>query len=440
MSDKRKVRRPSSNRGFEAASREGERLDRMLVKGSSIKDMMHQFSSKPQVLSRGNDKSKDKSYYGSKWNPAVNPVPTGTIVRLKSEMSTAILQVEALGETVNGVKIFDSGLPVGVHDIGAKHLWDSGYDGKGVYCAVLDTGIDSTHPDLSGKIHMQKSFLRVPDPRLHHHGTHVAGTIAANGRIKGVAPGARLIDVRVLNSAGVGYDDGIAKGLEWIISLVNGGGVNIRVVNMSLGGLTLNRRVHDAIVKLSNLGVLVCCAAGNEGDGNSQSNEFAYPAADRATVSVAAFDARRGEIARFSNSNSMVDCTAHGVDVCSTVLRGMYSILGGTSMACPHISGMACLFFQQLGHIRPELTPEQRLIEVKSRLLKWYIEDAGEIGKDNSFGFGIVRYRPPKPTVFSISEKPTEEKAVEEKPTEEKVVEEKPTEEKVVEENGEGSN
>lgn len=358
-----------------------------------MSELMHRQMGKPEVLAKAQEQKR--SYYSGKWNPIIVPVSQGLIVRLKNTPVKSIFQRSNVPDLFASKKLREGSLPFGVYDTNVEKLWQQDYTGKGIYCAIVDSGIDESHPDLKGKVYKSRSFLRMNDPRRHPHGTHVAGTVSANGFIKGVAPDSKLIDVRVLNSAGVGYDREIAKGLEWLVTLVKAG-EPLLVVNMSLGGPQLNTDVKKAIATLTNLGVFVCCAAGNEGDGKAETSEFSYPAADRDTVSVAAYDARSQQIAPFSNSNPHVDCAAHGVDVLSTTLRGMYAVYDGTSMACPHVTGMACVLFQRLLKTRPEITPAQRLIEMKKQLLQWYTCDAGDAGKDNCFGFGIVRYKLPE--------------------------------------------
>ncbi|MFB9511642.1 S8 family serine peptidase, partial [Streptomyces aurantiacus] len=104
-----------------------------------------------------------------------------------------------------------------VKQIGADKAWAAGYDGKGVKIAVLDTGVDTTHPDLKEQVVGEKNFSAAPDASdKDGHGTHVASTAAGTGaKYKGVAPGAKLLNGKVLDDNGFGDDSGILAGMEW---------------------------------------------------------------------------------------------------------------------------------------------------------------------------------------------------------------------------------
>jgi subtilisin family serine protease len=228
--------------------------------------------------------------------------------------------------------------------------------------AVVDTGIDFQHPDLnvmggvdcSGGSPIKGSCSAGGDDN-HYHGTHVAGTIGAldNGiGVVGMAPGARLWAVKVLNSQGSGYTSWIVAGIDWVVAQGN-----IEVLNMSLGGAGTSQAYLDAINNAVNNGVVVVVAAGNESaDANGYSPAFVPAAITVSALSdfdglpggLAAATCRADEddtFANFSNYGSAVDMIAPGVCITSTypIEQGEYGTISGTSMASPHVAGAAAL-------------------------------------------------------------------------------------------------
>lgn len=232
--------------------------------------------------------------------------------------------------------------------------------------AVIDTGVDFQHPDLdvhpgincaSGSPFRAKcqTGLNAGDDD-HYHGTHVAGTIAAldNGiGVVGVAPGARVHPVKVLNSQGSGYTSWIIAGIDWVADPANG----IEVANMSLGGSGYSQAEYDAIQGAVDNGVAFAVAAGNDGDSASNHSPAAFD--NVLTVSALAdFDGLPGGLAAptcrsdqddtladFSNFGPAVDIAAPGVCILSTypIERGGSGTISGTSMASPHAAGALAL-------------------------------------------------------------------------------------------------
>ena len=228
--------------------------------------------------------------------------------------------------------------------------------------AVLDTGIDFEHPDLNvvGGVNCAtggpfNTTCGSGGDDDHYHGTHVAGTIAALHNdigVIGVAPGARLWSVKVLNSRGSGYSSWIVAGIDWIAA--NG---NIEVANMSLGGPGFNQAEYDAIQGAVEAGVAFVVAAGNNGDDAINYSPAAFD--NVLTVSALAdFDGAPGghgsytcrpdqddTLADFSNWGSAVDIAAPGVCILSTypLEQGEYGTISGTSMASPHVAGALAL-------------------------------------------------------------------------------------------------
>lgn len=235
-------------------------------------------------------------------------------------------------------------VPKGVELIQAPKLW-SFTKGKGVKVAVLDTGCEITHPDLKDRVLGGRNFTdddrSNPDifTDYNGHGTHVAGTIAATENSAGVigaAPEAGLLIVKVLNKAGSGRYEWIIKGIEYAIDQ------NADIISMSLGGPADVPELHAAIQAAVAKGILVVCAAGNEGDGDDSTNEFAYPGCYNEVISVGAVNLERNS-SDFTNSNNEIDLVAPGERILSTYLNGKYATLSGTSMAAPHVSGALAL-------------------------------------------------------------------------------------------------
>ena len=241
-----------------------------------------------------------------------------------------------------------------------------------VVVAVVDTGVAS-HPELAAALLPGRNFTTV-DPTdttdRGGHGTHVAGTIAADAdtTVEGIAPGARILPVKVLGDDGLGYTDWVADGIVWAAD--NGADV----INLSLGGPGSSTLLTAAVDHARSLGVTVIAAAGN----SNTSTPF-YPAATRGVIGVSAVDSSRAR-AGFSNYGSYVDIAAPGVGIVSSYPSG-YASLSGTSMASPHVAGVAAL----VEAAAPGLTPAQ-----VERVLAGSTTDLGVTGRDQLFGHGLV--------------------------------------------------
>jgi thermitase len=278
----------------------------------------------------------------------------------------------------------------GMDKIDAPEGWDAAGLGAipasgGVKIGIVDTGIDQTHPDLSGQTvacAQSQGLLGVFAGRIqvgscnddNDHGTHVAGTIAAKANngigVAGVAFNADLVICKALNSLGSGSTADVANCINWVASQ------GAKVISMSLGGgasTTLQNSVASAWNNGN--GAVIVAAAGNDGDSTLE-----YPAAYGQVVSVAATDSGDAH-ASFSNTNADVEVAAPGVDVLSTVPGGGYESLSGTSMATPHVAGVA-------GVLR-QLFPGDNAAAIRSRL-DAAVNDLGPAGRDSTFGFGRV--------------------------------------------------
>lgn len=203
---------------------------------------------------------------------------------------------------------------------------------------VLDTGLDTDHPDLNVDIARSKSFIcsesSVED--MNGHGTHVAGIIAAKDNslgVVGVAPGNLLVGLKVMNAEGEGTMSDLLEGLDYVYQNAGEGDV----VNMSLSG-EADTFLDNMVNKISSeKHIYFVMAAGNESDDANKSSPQRLNNAYVYTIS--AMD-NSGVFAEFSNYGTCVDYCAPGVEILSTYLNGQYAILTGTSMAAPHFTGM----------------------------------------------------------------------------------------------------
>jgi subtilisin len=252
--------------------------------------------------------------------------------------------------------------------------------GDGIKVAVIDSGCDLDHSDLAANIKGNVDFTgsRRGAEDEHGHGTHVAGTIAGLDNsigVIGMAPTAHIYVVRVLNRRGSGTWAGVANGISWAAD--NG----CQIANMSLGGGS-SSTVQNACSYAEGKGVLLCAAAGNSGDGNSNDTELSYPAAYSTVVSVAAI-AKGDGLASFSNSGDHVELAAPGVGVTSTFKSNGYETWNGTSMACPHVAGVAALIWSEFG------STDNDAVRAELRLR---VDDRGPTGRDRGYGFGVSDY------------------------------------------------
>ncbi|MGW6278373.1 S8 family peptidase [Kribbella sp. NPDC055071] len=262
-----------------------------------------------------------------------------------------------------------------VPQIGAPTAWKAGFTGKGITVAVLDTGIDATHPDFKGKITAEKNFTTDNADDNIGHGTHVASTIAgtaaaSKGKYKGVAPDAKLLDGKVC--AGDGCDESaMLAGMQW--AAVD---QKAKIINLSIGGPDTPRidPLEEAVNRLSaQTGALFVICAGNEGEDGGHVDS---PGSADSALTVGAVD-KKDQFAPFSNPGPRIgdgaikpDVTAPGVAIVAaksnhstigTPVGKYYLQLDGTSMATPHVAGSAALLLQE----HPSWTAE----DLKSALM-----------------------------------------------------------------------
>lgn len=262
----------------------------------------------------------------------------------------------------------------------AVHGWATG---RGVRVAVVDTGVDVSHPDLAGQVDVAED-LAGGGYRAEAHGTAVASLLAARNGLQGVAPGARLVGLRACVPLRPGGLDAACPADALVRALDRAFRLGARVVNVSAGGPP-NRVVEAVASKLVSLGVALVAAAGAADDGYPS-----YPAAVRGVLAVGATDAR-DRLYPMSPSAPYLGLVAPGVDVLAALPGGRYAFVSGTSFAAPHVSGTAALLLEAA----PSLSNGSL-----SEALRSTARDLGPPGWDPQFGAGRVR---PCPALYRVA-------------------------------------
>ena len=340
------------------------------------------------------------------------PVINGAAVTV--DKKTGFLKGLTAARSANGIdKIWLDGkrhisLDQSVPQIGAPTAWAAGYTGKGVSVAVLDTGIDKTHPDLATQVAGEKNFTDEQPGDFVGHGTHVASTIAGTaaasaGKYKGVAPDAKLYDGKVCELDGC-PDSALLAGMEWAAKEVKA-----KVVNFSIGGQDTPEidPLEQAVNKLTaETGTLFVIAAGNSGPG---AGSIESPGSADAALTVGAVD-KQNQLADFSSRGPRLgdgavkpDVTAPGVDIVAAKSKdsqigepvGQYYLkLSGTSMATPHTVGAAAILAQE--------HPTWKAAELKGALMA----SAKAVANQTAFDQGAGRIDLTKAITASVIAEP----------------------------------
>lgn len=267
----------------------------------------------------------------------------------------------------------------GVNRIGAGIVHYSGNEGAGIKVAIIDTGIDYGHPDLSSRFDADLKgwdFVNNDDDPMddNGHGTHVAGTVAAEDDgfgVVGVAPAADLYALKVLDETGRGYFSDVIAALQWCVD------EGIQVTNNSYGS-SGDPDDRDPVESLEEAfdnasGILHVAAAGNNGNPPGRGDNVIYPAAYGSVIAVAATD-QNDKRARWSSTGLALELAAPGVAINSTLLGGGYGEKSGTSMASPHVTGtVALMIAEDISDVRGKLTGT-----------------ADNLGDSSLYGYGLV--------------------------------------------------
>lgn len=266
--------------------------------------------------------------------------------------------------------------------VSAPSAWDVSLGNQNVVIAIVDTGIDSSHPDLASKVVGEYSVIGKSAKDGFGHGTHVAGIAAAATNndigIAGMCPNCRILSIKVLDDRGSGYLSDVASGITYAAAH------GARVINLSLGGSSVSQTMRAALAYAVANNALPVCAAGNSNSSTAPEPAYWYDC-----LSVIATD-QNGAKASFSNYGVVDDVAAPGVAILSTMptygvtlnsygYLNNYDALSGTSMATPAVAGIAGLVFSR----NPALSPAQ---------VRGIIEAAAGDGAGWSpdLGFGIV--------------------------------------------------
>ncbi len=274
-------------------------------------------------------------------------------------------------ETDVPVKMSTDQIDWGVARIGADKVWDTA-SGTGVIVAIIDTGVQVTHPDLSNRITTGYDFVNNDSDASddNGHGTHVAGIVAStsNGTgTVGTANTTSIMPVKVLNNQGYGYLSDVTKGIYYAADH------GAKVINLSLGTTYDSSTLKSALQYAASKGVFIAAAAGNTGASTCE-----YPAAYTYAMCVGATDSSN-KLASFSNLGGEI--VAPGVSNYSTYLNSTYRSMSGTSMATPHVAGAAAVIFS---YCKDCTTNDVRA------LIKSTAVDLGNVGIDGVFGSGLV--------------------------------------------------
>ncbi|QNG60639.1 S8 family serine peptidase [Bacillus sp. PAMC26568] len=321
------------------------------------------------------------------------------------------LQVAA-GKPIKTMALPSTRTPWGIKAIYNNSSLTSTSGGDGIKIAVLDTGVQTSHIDLSQNAEQCKDFT-VGSPYTNGsctdrngHGTHVAGTALANGGsdgmgIYGVAPQSELWAYKVLTDSGSGYSDDIAAAIRHAADEGTRTGSKV-IISMSLGSSVKDSLIASAVDYAYGKGALVIAAAGNSGSGN---NTIGYPGALVNAVAVAALEnvQQNGtyRVANFSSRGNSatdgdyiigerdVEISAPGASIESTWINSGYNTISGTSMATPHVSGLAAKIWssnksQSNVQVRAELQRRAKLYDIKGGI-------GAATGDDHASGFGFAR-------------------------------------------------
>ena len=278
-----------------------------------------------------------------------------------------------------------------VNDPGYKSQWYLAYTNSNlawsqlqekepIRIAIIDTGIDYTHPDLLGRVNYDEGydFVNNDEDAMddNGHGTHVAGIIGATSNngigISGtVGPlNIELIPIKVLNQDGVGSSSSIVDGIYYAIEK------NVAIINLSVGTNVENKALSDALQAAKDAGISVIVAAGNESD-NCDSSPIVSSEATYTIVALTPLN----KPAQFSNYGEYVDAAAPGKKIISTVPNGQYEAWDGTSMATPIVSGIVAMMLS----VNPSLTPNEVY-----EILNTSSNDLLSVGFDVETGYGLV--------------------------------------------------
>jgi thermitase len=264
-------------------------------------------------------------------------------------------------------------------NMNSEQAWAVTTGSSDVTIAIVDTGVDGTHPEFSGRMVGGYDFIRnislsgSENSDFHGHGTHVAGIAAATGNnnigIAGMDWQAKVMPVRVLDSSGAGSMTNIVLGIQFAITN------EAKVINLSLGGAGYSQALKDVIVSAREAGVIVVSAMGND-----YIKSLIYPAGFPEVIAVGSTDPK-DRISDFSTRGEWISVTAPGSEIYSTFTGGTFRTINGTSMSTAQVTGLASLILS----INPAITPSQVRTQLEDTA-----DDSGIAGFDPVYGFGRI--------------------------------------------------
>jgi subtilisin family serine protease len=243
--------------------------------------------------------------------------------------------------------------------------------GDNVLVAVIDSAVDTSHPEIVGMVAGSFDALNSRDGP-HSHGTAMAGAIIAKANLRGVAPAARILAIRAFDGSGTGSEGTtvtIVRSIDWAVAR------GARVLNMSFAGPN-DPQLASALAAARQKGVVLVAAAGNAGPKSPP----LYPAADPNVIAVTATDAD-DKLLRAANRGRYIALAAPGADILAPAPHARYQTTSGTSIAAAHVSGIAALLLER----KPGLTPD-----AVRKILLSAAADLGSRGRDDEFGAGLA--------------------------------------------------
>lgn len=300
-------------------------------------------------------------------------------------------EVHLIPVKVNKLINVPENIPYGVQMIKAPDSWRKA-QGKGIVVAVIDTGCQVDHDDLSENIIGGYNFTKDDAGNFEicqdylGHGTHVAGIIAANNNntgIIGVAPKTSLLILKIIERNGTATYENLINAIKYALTWRGESGEQVSIINISLGGPKNDPELHSVISSAVNKGVIIVAAGGNNGDNQAATEEVLYPGAYKEVYQIGAVDSF-SNIGYFSNSNSEVDFLAPGVNILSTFPLNKYAELSGTSMAAPHVSGAIAILLSMFD--------ERKALDMPSYIYDYLSIHAKQLGYHSFLeGRGLIQ-------------------------------------------------
>lgn len=263
----------------------------------------------------------------------------------------------------------------GIELTNVRSLHNQGFYGEKMRVCVIDTGYN-LHDFTKDNILCGKNFVNENNPNDFNdedgHGTFCIGEIVQ------VAPKCEIVVAKALGKGGSGSYKTIISAFRYAIEQ------KCNVISMSLGGTTPSQELHELIKLANELDIIVCTSAGNNGDGNSKTDEIAYPANYEESVNVGAINLDKG-IAKYSNSNQWVDICAVGTNIVSTYLNNKWCTTSGTSMSAPIVSSVCLL-------LREKFIKEFGRVPSEQEIFAILIKNTEDLGISRRFqGHGMLR-------------------------------------------------